>query len=467
MSTTARTAVVVFTRDLRVVDNPALAAACAEAERVLPLFVVDDSIASRAGANRIGFLADCLRDLDGSLRARGGRLVVAHGGWVDAVIRCARSVSADAIHLSADVSAHAQQRSARLRRDAGALGVEVREHPGVTVVPPGDVRPAGGGEYKVFTPYYRRWLAAQWRRPVDAPAQVILPDEMSAMPSRFSGVERIDSALDAPATSTLSADLIVGGEAEARRRLEHFARDRLEQYDARRDDLAHDGTSRLSAFLHFGCLSPMEVATRLRALPGGEAFVRQLCWRDFFHQVLAARPDAAVADYRPGVRTWDDDAESLHAWREGTTGYPLVDAAMRQLAREGFMHNRARMVVASFLCKDLALDWRLGAAHFMSLLADGDVANNQLNWQWVAGTGFDSNPHRIFNPVTQGRRYDPDGDYVRRYLPELAQLDRRSIHWPDHAARDRAGYPAPIVDHAEAIADYRARRRGDFERLHP
>jgi deoxyribodipyrimidine photo-lyase len=256
-----------------------------------------------------------------------------------------------------------------------------------------------------------------------------------------------------------SPGVIAGGETPGLARLKAWAAGHLGSYADRHDDLAGDATSRISAYLHFGCLSPAEVATRLRDRDGGDAFVRQLCWRDFYHQVLAARPDAAREDYRPRGDRWHDDDEALDSWRTGRTGYPLVDAAMRQLAAEGFMHNRARMVVASFLAKDLYLDWRLGAAHFMALLVDGDVANNQLNWQWTAGTGNDSNAHRVFNPVRQSERFDPTGAYIRRYLPELAGLDDRAIHWPDAEQRRRCGYVAPIVDHADAVAAYRAARQ--------
>jgi deoxyribodipyrimidine photo-lyase len=251
---------------------------------------------------------------------------------------------------------------------------------------------------------------------------------------------------------------MVGGEAEARRRLNAWTRRGLGEYGERHDDLAGDATSRMSPYLHFGCISPLEVATKLRGRVGGEPFVRQLCWRDFYLQVLAARPDAAWHDYKDRGDTWNSDADGLAAWQEGRTGFPVVDAGMRQLVREGFMHNRARMVVASFLTKDLMIDWRLGAAHFLDWLLDGDIANNNLNWQWTAGTGTDSNPHRVFNPTVQGTRFDPAGDYVRRYVPELADVPGKAVHDPNPATRATTGYPLPIVDHREAIEEFKARR---------
>ena len=200
------------------------------------------------------------------------------------------------------------------------------------------------------------------------------------------------------------------------------------------------------------------LAAEMSARPGGGAFVRQLAWRDFFHQALAARPDAAWRDYRDRGGHWRDDPEALAAWQEGRTGYPAVDAAMRQLAGEGFLPNRARMIAASFLTNDLGVDWRAGAAHFMRHLVDADVACNQLNWQWVAGTGTDTNRHRIFNPARQGKRFDPAGGYIRRWVPELAGLPAPDIHDPGPAARRARGYPEPIVDHRQAMAAHRARR---------
>jgi len=445
--------VVVFTRDLRVHDHPALSAACNGAAAVVPMFVLDEAILHDAAANRVGFLVDSLRDLDDSLRQRGAGLVVRRGSWVDEVMAVVTQAQASSIHISDDVSALARLRLERLRDVAARARVSVETHPGITVVPPAVLRPTSGGEsYQVFTPYLRRWLEASWRPVLPAPRRI--PSRESF---QFPGMEPVDSL----ASTGRSPKLIAGGEAIARRRLTAFIRDELEDYDDRRDDLAGDTTSRISAALHFGCLSPLETATRVRPLAGGEAFVRQLCWRDFFHQVLAARPETAQRDLRGGGRRWNDDDRAFESWCAARTGFPVVDAAMRQLTDEGFMHNRARMIVASFLTKDLYIDWRLGAAHFMSLLVDGDVANNQLNWQWVAGTGTDTNPNRVFNPVVQGRRFDSSGAYIRRHLPELADLDAREIHWPDMATRGRLGYPAPIVDHREAIDEYRLRLQSD------
>ena len=424
-------AVVVFTRDLRVRDHPGLVAACRSGS-VVPLFVVDDAIVRTArNANRLQFLVDSLVDLHRSLRERDGALVVRRGNWVDEVVRVVVESGAGVVHLSADGSGYARRRDAALR-DAGAReGFRVEAHPGVTVVPAGDLLTGSGTPFQMFTPYYRRWIAARWRRPLAPPSNVAFLDGVDA---------GILPTLATLTTAIPSPDVVRGGERLGLARTRAWARSSLAAYAARHDDVAADGTARLSAYLHFGCLSPLEVATRLRKRPGAEPFIRQLAWRDFFHQLLASRPELAHVDLRSrGVPSGEVDA-AFRAWQAGRTGYPLVDAGMRQLRQEGFMHNRVRMVAASFLTKDLDVAWQLGARHFMDVLVDGDVANNQLNWQWVAGTGTDANPR-----------------YIRRYVSELADVDTALIHDPPPAERARLGYPRRIVEHGDAVAAYRAR----------
>ena len=437
----------VFTRDLRVTDNPALAAA-SEAALVVPLFVLDEAIlaAGRTPVNRLGFLAESLADTDARLRERGGALVIRRGDWVRSVLDCARAAGAGEIHLAADVTSYASRRLAALRDAAATAGLTVVTHPGITAIEPGRIAPPGKPAYQVFTPYYSRWLATPLRTEAPDPGTITLPPAIDPgfLPARtdLSGPGR-----DVP-----------GGETAGLARLAAWSESKLAGYAERRDDLAADQTSHLSAYLHFGCVSPRSVAA-LREHPDGAAFARQIAWRDFFHQVLAVRPDASWRDFRPRGDRWHRDPAAFAAWQAGQTGYPVIDAAMRQLAATGYLPGRARMVVASFLTKDLYLDWRLGAAHFAEHLLDADVACNQLNWQWVAGTGTDTSPHRIFNPTTQGQRYDPDGEYVRRWVPELDWLPAGAIHDPDPASRQLSGYPAPLVDHREAINRYRLIRR--------
>ncbi|WP_329619685.1 DNA photolyase family protein [Streptomyces sp. NBC_01255] len=453
--------VVLFTSDLRVHDHPPLRAALGQGNEVVPLFVRDPAVdrAGRAAPNRLAFLAACLTGLDAGLRERGGRLVVRSGDTVAEVCRVVREADADDVHMAAGCSGFARRREDRLRRALEADGRRLYVHDGVvTALPTGAVTPSGSDHYAVFTPYFRRWSHERLREPLAAPGRVRVPEEVRS--------EGLPTPADVP---SVSAGVATGGEKEGRERLAGWLRRGADAYEEGHDDLAGDGTSRLSPYLHFGAVSATEAVHRARSRggPGAEAFVRQLCWRDFHHQVLAARPDAAAADYRTRHDRWrrGKRAEAdLRAWQEGRTGYPVVDAAMRQLAHEGWMHNRGRLLTASFLTKTLYLDWREGARHFMHLLVDGDVADNQLNWQWMAGTGTDSRPNRVLNPVIQGKRYDPDGAYVRRWVPELAGLDGPAIHEPwrlPGLERARYDYPDPMVELADGLARFRHARGQD------
>ncbi len=423
------TAIVVFTRDLRLHDNPALHQACARARQVVPLFVADPAIA--APPNRARFLAESLAGLREALRERGADLVVRQGEPAAEVIRLAAGVNATAVYLADDVSHYATARRRRLERECARHRIDLVLTPGLTVVPPADLKPAAGGHYRVFTPYWRAWRAATWRRHYPVPPAIELPAGLAA------------GRLPAPGASP---GLARGGEKAGRQRFVGWRQGQLAGYDENHDDLAGDQTSRLGAYLRFGCLSPLEVAIGALDRPGGEAFGRQLAWRDFFYQLTAAFPDIARKNYRPGA-AWHTDSRALDAWRAGQTGIPIVDAGMRQLAAEGFMHNRARMITASFLTRNLGIDWRHGYQHFGSLLADGDVACNAGNWQWVAGTGNNTRPNRVMNPLRQAQRFDSDGRYVRRYVTELAGLDPAWIQTPWRLpAPERLGYPGPIVE---------------------
>ncbi len=431
-----RTAVVLFTRDLRLHDNPTLNAALEEAETVLPLFVSDEGITGTrygAAANRRAFLAESLADLDASLRKRGGALDVRRGDVVAETVKAVRRVKAETVFLSADVSPYARVRERRLSEE-----LDLRLVDSSFVVPAGEVAPASSTHYQVFTPYYRAWLPAWRGDPLGTPRTIRLPD----------------GAVTKPPASTRRATIVPGGETAGVALVRRFITEALGGYGKGHDDLGAEGTSRLSPYIHFGCVSPRALAVRARE-KRGVAFVRQLCWRDFYAQVMWGQPRTATEDLRPRGDRWVDDDEKLEAWQEGRTGYPLVDAGMRQLREEGWMHNRARLVVASFLVKDLGIDWREGARHFFDLLLDGDMAQNIGNWQWVAGTGVDTRPNRVFNPTAQLKRLDPQGEYVKRYVPELEHVPPSALAEPGLLARD---YPAPIVDHAEAVRAFRERR---------
>jgi deoxyribodipyrimidine photo-lyase len=405
----------------------------------VPLFVFDDTLLTTFGRpNRVAFLLEALADLDASLKGRGGRLVFRRGDVVEETMRVAADTGAEGIFVSEDVSAYARRREQRFARACAEARMALWVFPGVTIVPPGEITPAEHDAFRVFTPYWRRWRDVPRRAEVAAPRQLALPAGVRA--GRLPALARL-------VRGTPSPDLPTGGGSVARRRAETWIRRRLGEYDARRDDLAADATSRLSPYLHFGCISPLSLAARVDGHPGSEAFLCQLCWRDFHHQLSAADLQTAERELRPRHRAWRTDEHALEAWRNGRTGYPIVDAGMRQLTREGWLHNRARLIAGSFLTKALLIDWRHGAAHFFNLLVDGDVANNVGNWQWVAGTGADTRPNRTLNPIRQARRFDPDGAYVRRHVQELRHLRGSEIHTPWRLDRAIAPtYPTPVVD---------------------
>jgi len=435
-----RTAIVLFTRDLRVHDNFALATAAVEAEQIVPLFVFDDGIlrSEFARPNRIAFLIDALRDLDVNLTSRGSRLLVRSGDVVGETLLLARHVGAEAVFVAEDASSYAQWRQRRLEDGCRSNRIALRVTPGVTVAPLRSITTSSDEHYSVFTPFYRAWSNAP-RRPIKAPPRRL---SMSA------GIRRgTPPTLSRLVSGRQSEELPPGGETAGRRRLTAWLRSAAAGYHAGHDDLESDATSRLSPYLHFGCVSPLEVTVRATEVAAAEPFVRQLAWRDFFHQLLAARPDTAHDDMRPRFARWRSDSDALDAWKRGETGYPIVDAGMRQLLREGYMPNRARLITASHLVHDLGIDWRAGARHFFDWLVDGDVASNVGNWQWVAGTGANPRRARPFNPIRQAHRFDPDGAYVRRYLPELAAIEGRAVHEPWKLRESAIGYPMAIAVH--------------------
>ncbi|WP_328405141.1 cryptochrome/photolyase family protein [Nocardia sp. NBC_00403] len=433
--------IALFTRDLRVRDNPVLIAAYREGAAVVPLFVVDEKILSGRipSPNRAWFLAAALGELDAELRSIGGRLVVRRGDVVTEVDRVVAEVHADSVHIAADVSGYSRRREDALRVRLERRSCLLHTHAvSITAADPEELVPSTGRDhFAVFTPYFRRWAQAHRREPLGRPRKLSLP-KVAGLPLP----EPNDICVGAT-----SPQLSVGGETTGRKIMRDWLSGPIGGYERSNDDLSADATSRLSPYLHFGCVSPVEVVHRVdMSTADGHAFARQLAWRDFHHQLLAARPDTARSDYRPRQIGWRDDPQAVEAWREGRTGYPVVDAAMRQLRAEGWMPGRARLITASFLSKSLRVDWRIGADHFLRWLVDADLANNQLNWQWAAGTGTDTRPNRVLNPLRQAERYDPGGAYVRRWIPELAHLPAATIHTPWRENINPADYPAPIID---------------------
>jgi len=449
-----------FRRDLRLADNPALVdAAQAGAGAVLPLFVLDPSLWRVSGPVRQAYLAASLRaltaDLDGALQVR-------HGDPVVQVVAAAREAGATSVHVTADTGPYGRRRDVAVEQALLQAGITLVRVGCPYAVAPGRVRTQQGAPYAVFTPFSRAWRAAGWPGPSPRPSGarwLVRPGD--------------DDAADllAGALAGSPVPLPAVGEAAARERWAAFLAagdEGLDGYAERRNRPDLTGTSGLSAHLRWGEVHPRTLLAGIerREGRGAEVFRSELAWREFYADVLWHRPESARNYLRPEMARMVHDVpdERFDAWREGRTGYPFVDAGMRQLRTQGWLHNRVRMVVASFLAKDLHLDWRLGARHFMRWLADGDLASNQHGWQWVAGTGTDAAPYfRIFNPVAQGLRFDPDGEYVRRYLPELAHLPGASAHEPwDHPQGYDRGYPLRIVDHAaeraEALARYQAVR---------
>ncbi|MBN2470366.1 MAG: deoxyribodipyrimidine photo-lyase [Anaerolineae bacterium] len=446
-------------RDLRLRDNPALSAALAQGAGVLPVFVLDPALLRSAyvGEKRLAFLLGGLRALDAALQERGSRLIVRRGDPAAVLEALREETGAGAIFAEADHSPYAVARDARV---AAALPLHLVE--GLTVHPPGAVLKADGTPYTVFTPFSKTWKVAGLPRAAD-----VLP-----APERILTPVTVPGELIPEAPVLPDSVPFVPGEAAAQARLAAFTGgDEPPIYaygDARnRMDLA--ATSGLSPYLRFGMLSAreaaacavqlIEAASGREAAGSAETFLNELIWREFYIHILAHFPFVREMSFRENLRAirWEQNDAAFAAWAEGRTGYPVVDAAMRQLLATGWMHNRARMIVASFLTKDLLIDWRRGEQHFMQHLVDGDPAANNGGWQWSAGTGTDAAPYfRIFNPVTQGQKFDPQGDYVRRWVPELARVPAEVIHepWRMSPARQQAAgcligedYPAPIVDH--------------------
>lgn len=454
------TAVWWIRRDLRLADNPALTAALAQADQVIPLFILDPHLteAPTTGAKRLAFLFDGLRALDADLRTRGSRLLVLRGAPLTLLRSLLESTQARAIVAQADVSPYARQRDAEI-----AARLPLQLTPGITVFPPDAVRKADGAPYTVYTPFSRAWKALP-------PNLTLLP-----APDRIPTPPNLENA-PVPTAPALPASVpFAAGEAEAQRRLHQFADGLLapiQRYHELRDRPDLEGTSQLSPYLRFGMISARQAAaTAYQVLNqaradaprrGAEVWLNELIWREFYASILYHFPTVLREAFQPALRAirWDNNEAFFAAWCEGRTGYPIVDAAMRQLVQTGWMHNRARMIVASFLVKDLLIDWRWGERFFMQHLVDGDPAANNGGWQWTAGVGTDAAPYfRIFNPVLQGEKFDPQGDFVRRWLPELARVPARFRQRPWEMTpleQRQAGcvlgqdYPAPLVDHGAA-----------------
>ncbi|MEJ7875967.1 MAG: deoxyribodipyrimidine photo-lyase [Solirubrobacterales bacterium] len=453
------TGIVWLRRDLRIRDHPALRAALERHKRVVPVFCFDDRLlhGRHASGPRTQFLLECLADLDSELRERGSGLVIRRGKPERELVQIARELGAETVHFTRDVSPFGRQRGERCRVAFESAGIESIYHPGLNAVDDlREIRTLKDTPYTVFSPFHRNWLGVERRNVLEAPR------EMPPLPSKLAK-GRLPS-LEALGLEQEVSEPARGGESEALKTLDRFLDGPVREYTEIHNALGEDKTSRLSPYLHFGCISPRQIEDRLPSGNGPEAFRRQLCWRDFYHHVLLFHPQNAKSEFQERYRgkiRWSYAEKRFERWCEGQTGFPLVDAGMRQLKREGWMHNRARLVVGSFLTKDLGIDWRWGERHFMRHLIDGDEANNNGNWQWIASVGVDPQPpyRRIYNPALHMERYDPDGEYVRRYVPELESVPDKYLAEPwemPPEVQEECGvligkdYPEPMLDRRKA-----------------
>ena len=456
-------------KDLRVADHGPLTEAAATGE-LIPLFVLDPFFFAPAKArnlpHRMQFLLESLQALEASLARLGSRLLVVPGRSVEVVPRLASLWQVDQVLAHRWVEPFGRERDRRIGEALGQAGIAFQLFEGETLLPPGSVRTGQGGMFRVFTPFARACAPRIEASPLATPR--VLPPLPVALPSEAVPIPSLESLGIRP-----NPRLLPGGEEPGRARLQTFLAGPFHDYGGDRNRMDRPGTSRLGADLKFGTLSVRSVwaaAAGVEAGMSGHAFLHELLWREFSHHLLWEWPELLERPFRPAFVgfPWREDEGAYEAWAAGRTGYPVVDAAARQLLAEGFVHNRARMVAASFLTKHLLVDYRRGEAHYLRWLTDGDWAANNSGWQWSAGCGCDAQPwFRIFNPVAQGQRFDPDGDYVRRWVPELAACPTACIHEPWKApARLRASldYPDPIVDHALARARFLATAKGHLGR---
>ncbi len=423
-----------FRRDLRINDHPALLAAIESSEQVIPLFILDKAQIAEAGEKLLAYMGQSLRKLDESL---GNRLHIIEGDQVEVLSALIKKYEVAEVHISAEYERYGAARDARVE----AAGITlIRTGSPYAVTPGRVVKPSDGTPYRVYTPFYRAWRTHGWRAPAITPKSLNLVEPTS----------EYRNFPDFPLPK--GVEVIEAGEQAALSRFKIFTKSGLNSYDENRNFAGIDGTSKMSSYLKFGEIHPRTLLKGLGEDKAHDTFRKEIAWREFYADVLFNNPMTDREYYAPRFADmrYDKPGAQFSAWCEGTTGYPFVDAAMRQLVHEGWMHNRTRMVVASFLVKDLHLEWQLGERFFAQHLVDFDVASNAHGWQWTAGSGTDASPYyRVFNPIEQGKRFDSNGDYIRKYVPELAHLSAAEIHEPWLYLNGYSkGYPERIVDHA-------------------
>ena len=438
-----------FRRDLRLEDNPALVAA-ARVGDVTPLFVLDPIFLERSGAPRLAFLFRSLRELN---REMNGALVVRTGDPINEVAKVAKQVGATEVFAAKDFAPYGQKRDAEVEKKLKSVGASLNRVGSPYAVEPGTVSKADGTPYSVFTPFSKVWLAHGWSAPVDKPKV------------KWHGAPAVASD-EIPIDPPLTADIAAAGSRAAWDRWQHFAQSSLGKYKTERNNPDRDGCSQMSVYLRFGVVHPRQLLAELEPNANHDHYRSELCWREFYADVLFHQPHTTWKNLQPKMDTLEVDTDAkakkrFEIWCSGKTGYPIVDAGMRQMLATGWMHNRVRMITASFLVKDLHLPWQWGAKFFMRHLVDGDIASNNHGWQWTAGTGTDAAPYfRVFNPVLQGEKFDPDGNFVREWIPELREVPKKFVHapWLQEGGLF-SEYPAPMVDHSverdEALSRYK------------
>jgi deoxyribodipyrimidine photo-lyase len=463
-----RPIIVWFRRDLRTDDNAALVHAAKQHAPLVPLFIFDTHLIQSLPCDgaAFNFQMEALAELGEKLRQLGGTLITRHGSVTDVHRRLIRDLNPRALYYNRDYEPYARERDQRIEQLYRDAGIEVHSFKDGVVHEPDEVLTGKGEPYVVFTPYANAWKKHSHPSPFANPISFSTP----SLPS-----ERLLGADELGKARNIQEPAFVGGEREAHRRWKHFLKTMIAEYGSYRDIPSVDGTSRISAYLRFGCISIRRIIDDCeRALHHATAsqrlsiqkFVDELIWREFYIAVLYHYPGLMHSNYREefDAMPWRNSKKHLAAWKEGRTGFPLVDAGMRQLNLTGWMHNRVRMVVASFLTKDLRHDWQRGAAYFEEKLMDIEASSNNGGWQWAASTGVDPKPLRIFNPRLQSERFDPDGIYIRNFVPELRRVPKKFIHAPhlmpaalqkDLGCLIGKNYPGPIVDHAEAAAEYK------------
>ena len=431
-----------FRRDLRLTDNPALLAAFDDADEVIPLFIMDNAISERSGEHRRAYLAASLRALNESISHS---LHVISGEAVEVLTTLMKKYKADSVHCAFPFAPYGNELDERI----AAAGIALNQLGSGYAVAPGRVRKDDGTPYRVYTPFYRAWLAHGWRAPVSAPKKVnwVTPQKKD---------QQIPNWKNPAGVSLQDA-----GEAAALKRFKNFLKQAANDYGDARNIPGIEGTSRMSPHLRWGEIHPRTMLAVLGSNKGHEVYRKEIAWREFYADVLHHNPKTSrdYYDVKYKKMRYDKPGKKFEAWCQGKTGFPFVDAAMRQLVHEGWMHNRTRMVVASFLVKDLHIEWQHGANFFMKYLIDNDVASNSHGWQWTAGCGTDASPYyRVFNPIEQGRRFDPEGSYIKKFIPELAHLSGEDVHEPWSVLDGLShGYPEPIVDHAQERLESLAR----------